>query len=361
MITFLLFRKQIKKEDIIKSILFAFALLFASLLLIRPTFKKNYQAGSGLLLSEDVSNIPDSIPVYALPGVKSQGKVIMVPDIAFIERNHPEILQLYISGKNIPPEQLKNVKRIKVIFLDQEISSGFSWISYNRNLKEGENLQVNGTYINDMPDSVMLKLNSAEGMLDSVYLPPGRNSFSMSGNLEIPGNFIGRMEVNIKDSLRYEPLPYVISSRRPLQILMIQAYPSFELNYLKDWLSEQGHSIHVRVQISQNKFAYQYINREKDNSNAPLSETNLEAMDIIIADAASIKGLKNAEQKRIEKAVKNGLGILVLADESRAKSQEVLGIKFPIISSGSFLLVSNPGPILSVGNKFAICFCKLLI
>lgn len=327
------FRKAGYKEGTLRSVFLAFSLVFVGLIIFRPGYATEKPTGGGILLTEDVEAIPDSLPVFALPNVKIKDQVIQVPDIIYIERNHPEINQLYISGNDLKHSDLKQLKRIQTAFAGDIDLSGFTWINYNRHLKEGEKLQVSGTYINNAADTINLKLITAEDTLDSVYIPSGTHSFFMQGRVEISGNYLGRIAVQREDSIRYEPLPYTVKPKKKLRIIILQSYPSFEMNYLKDWLAHQQHSIQGRVQISRNKFATQYINLEKRNPNLMLSEENLNETDIIIADAASIRQLNNLEQRRLRQAVNEGLGILMLPDASWIRNPVAIGENFSLNAS----------------------------
>jgi hypothetical protein len=107
---------------------------------------------------------------------------------------------------------------------------------------------------------------------------------------------------------------------------MLQGFPSFEMNYLKDYLSQSEHRIQVRARISRDKYAMQVINGAQQSSPKPiLSEESLTTADLLICDAESLRQLSATEKNRLQTVVEQGLGVLVLTDEVWLKKPEILG------------------------------------
>jgi hypothetical protein len=179
-----------------------------------------------------------------------------------------------------------------------------------------------------------LRLSTLEGVQDSVLLPSGERQFSLQAPARLPGNFTASLQVIAGDSIRTELLPYVVEIRQPLQVLMLQGFPSFEMNYLKDYLSQSKHHIQVRARISRDKYAMQVINGAQQSGALPiLSEESLTAAHLLICDAESLRQLSITEKNRIQKSVEQGLGVLVLTDEEWLKKPEILGHKLATMPS----------------------------
>lgn len=321
------------KEGLLRSFLFAMGLLFLCLLIFKPKTQVKKIKGTALLLTEDIAVAPDTLPVFAIPSVSVNQQVIQVPDLPYIERNHPEIKSLYVVGHNLPSNQLKQIHNLNVHSLNKNLE-GFTWLSYNRHLVEGDKLKLSGTYKNTSADSIKIKLLSAAGILDSAFIPPHKNlTFSMEGPVEFPGNYVGNIEIRKKDNIVREPLPYTIKPSKPINILILQAFPSFEINTLKEWLAEKQHQIQVNVQISRNNYSTQHINMAGRSDKNLFSEENLNEVDVLIADAERIRGFTNNQKRNIKKAVRKGMGVLAFADERMIKNPELLDENFQLNSS----------------------------
>ncbi len=327
------------REGLLRSALLAIALLCLCLIIWKPQYPVHQPAGRALVLTETTKAIPDSVPVFALPEVKVPASVQKIISLPALERNRPDIEQVYIAGYGLEPEQLTFLKRLRVSFLAKQPPPGTHWLAYNRQVKEGELLTVSGSYQNVLKDSIIIRLITAEGVQDSARLPSGKAAFVLQARPQVAGNYLGTIQISQESHLRSEPLPYQVEPKKPLSIVMIQAFPSFEFNYLKDWLAAQKHNIRVRTRISRDQYASQRINvREpvtpKASTSPILAAQELIKTDLVIADAESLARLSATEQKQLKKSVVQGLGLLLLPDEQRLQKPEILGQQFSLTPTG---------------------------
>ncbi|MDO1445844.1 hypothetical protein Q0590_06255 [Rhodocytophaga aerolata] len=351
---FVVFRRHSLPEAGIRSALLAMALCCLCLIIYQPQYSVSKPGGKALLLTQSMPKIPDSLPVFALPDVKTTANVQEVPDLGFIERNHPEIQEIYVAGYTLEPAQAKNLQRLKVHFLEEEAPEGFNWLSYSRRIKQGEEFLVSGTYRHTTADTVKLGLSTIEGLQDSVRLVSGESRFSLQAQTQLAGNYMAALHIRTNDSVRTEFLPYTVEEKRPLHVLLLQGFPSFELNYLKDWIGQAKHHIQMRARISRDKYATQTININQDSGpKPPLSAENLADMDLLICDAESLRQLSAAENKRIQQAVANGLGLLVLADEAWLKNPQINSQTFPISPSTLLSFAPRQEPQAAQGKAMA--------
>ena len=332
--SFLFLKEPNKKEGILRTALFSIALLFIYLIILRPQHKIEILSNVGLLQTENIKNVADSIPVFALSNITSDKNMPTINDLAELERNFPNIHNLYINGYGLEPEQLKHLKNIQVEFLAKDFPEGFNHLSYTRKIHVGEELQVSGRYLNNSTDSVKLVLETPEGLQDSIMIGGGRKDFFLKGNPVLTGNFVGNIKIYKDKNLKVEPLPYSVKPKKILRFIILQDFPSFEINYLKDWLAEQKHHIRIRTLVSRNKINTQQINVPAvEKKNSLFSKKNLEETDLIISDPESLKKLSLTEKKEILSAIGLGLGLLVFPDAEWGKLPEILDRKFPIIQS----------------------------
>ncbi|MBC8111612.1 MAG: hypothetical protein H7Y04_11175 [Verrucomicrobia bacterium] len=326
--TLLSFRKGLPVRVLaFRSGLLAISLLSLCLLIWKPQYPIRQTAGEALLLTENMTEIPDSIPVFALDKVETSAKVRKLHDIAALARNFPEIGQLYVAGYGLEPEQFQHLKHLQVSFIEKNQPTGFQWLAYDHHIEEGEKLQVSGTFKPISKDTIKLWLETAEGIQDSVLLTASNQHFILQARPQLTGNFIGTIRIKQNRTIRNEPLPYTVASKKPLRVLILQDFPAFEINYLKSWLARQKHQVQVRTRISQEKFNNQLLNLATPQTS--IFQT-LEKADLLITDEGSLKQLSVTERNQLKKAINQGLGLLLLPEESWLQKKEVLGHRIPI-------------------------------
>ncbi len=324
---------------ILRSSLFGVALLSLCFIIFKPQYSVRQTTGKALVLTEPITDIPDSLKVFALPDVELSDKIKRITDLSFIERNYPQINQLYIDGYNIDPEMLSQLRQTEVSIIKQVPPAGFNALSYNNQLKEGEILKVSGTFRNDSQDSVKLVLETAEDKKDSVSFPAGVHTFNLQARLHLTGSFTGTIRILQSKNIRTEPLPYIVKPKQPLRILIVQDFPVFETNYLKEWLAKQKHQVEIQSRISREKYSTQAINIPSESASFVAANT-LKKADLLIIDQESLWQLTPTAQAIVRNAVQQGLGLLLLPDEKWIDKKEVLGYKFPVRQEDSkqFLL-----------------------
>lgn len=102
-------------------------------------------------------------------------------------------------------------------------------------------------------------------------------------------------------------------------VLVVQAAPSFETRHLQNWLSDMNAQVRIETQISQNKFKQQSINVDAAlvaQWQSPYSAGSLEWTDLLVIDMRSLRGLSSIQASQIESAVKQGLGVYIIADNT---------------------------------------------
>lgn len=323
------------KELVLRSFLLIVALGSLCLIIWKPQYAKEQQTGRAILLTESGFSVPDSLPVFALPGVKADDSVTPITDLATLERNHPEIKQVFVAGYGLDPEAAKLLHRIQLTFLQKERPEGFNWLDYPYTVKAEEVLKVSGSYNIRSEDSLKIRLVTSEGIQDSVWITHKHPDFMLNAHPRLPGNFVGEIQVIQNKEVRHEPLPYIVTPKEPLTIIVLQAYPDFEVNYLKDWLADQKHKVQVRARISRDKYSFQQINLPaQKQQTAILSKASLGNTDLLIADAESLEQLSVKEKSQVQIAIDEGLGLLLLPDDKWPQKADVLGHRFALHTTG---------------------------
>ncbi|MDJ1502133.1 hypothetical protein [Xanthocytophaga agilis] len=349
------------KELLLRSLLLAVVLFSLCLIIWKPQYAKEQQTGNAFLVTENGLSVPDSLPGFVLPGVKADEAVAPITDLATLERNHPEIKQVFVAGYGLDPEETKSLHRIQLIFLQKDRPEGFNWLDYLHKVKAEEALRVSGNYYIRSEDSLKIRLVTSEGAQDSVWITHKHPDFTLNAHPRLPGNFVGEIQVIQNKEVRHEPLPYIVTPKEPLNVIVLQAYPDFETNYLKDWLADQKHRVQIRARISRDKYSFQQINLPTQKQQlAILSKASLENADLLIADTESLEQLSAQEKKQVQTAVAQGLGLLLLPDDKWSQKADVLGHKFAVHTTGikQFIPVhlSTSGAVSDAIEKLPVAF-----
>jgi hypothetical protein len=213
-----------------------------------------------------------------------------IPNHALNE--NPNINFQYIKGKN--PEGIINLK--ETVF------------------KVNEQSFIRGTY-RSSGNNVTLKLAGPGGVEDSLDLKgKGLLPFKLAIKPLEVGKFVYQLHTKRAGKKSVEPLPVIIEPENKLKILILQSFPTFELRYLKNYLSSKGHALSVRYQVSKNNYSYEYANQEKQAINGLTSDL-LNSIDLLIVTSESLEKLNESEQKIVEQSIKKGLGLLILVDK----------------------------------------------
>ncbi|MBA4057255.1 MAG: hypothetical protein C0490_21255, partial [Marivirga sp.] len=198
-------------------------------------------------------------------------------------------------------------------FIPGALPEGIIDISPPEKIFTNRHYTVDGTY-NNISGSNWIFLNGPQGKEDSTFIKSqGETPFKLSFTPRQSGNVL--YEVIIGDSTGHrikENLPLIISESKPVNILFIQSYPTFEAQYLKNFLSLKKHKLVLRSQVSQNNFRYEYANRSPVQINT-VTKITIKEFDVLIIDEDAFRKLSPTEKTVIKEEIESdGLGLLNL-------------------------------------------------
>jgi hypothetical protein len=307
-----------------------------------------------LLLTEGFS--ADSISRYNTEKIftlnsaisKKIPKATLIYDLADLKVDST-IAQIHILGNGLDKEDLQRLDHIPVIFYPAAFKQGITAVSWNEHLKAGEELNIEGTYKNSLPQKIKLVLKGLSTALDSVIIQPGEaGPFNLRSTPKNPGkNVYELLAITGKDTLENQNIPVQIESAKPLSVLMLTASPDFESRFLKNWLSENRYAVAVRSAISKDKFNKEFINLGQFPLDH-LSASVFGKFDVLIADLSVLKTLNGAEAAALQQEVtQKGLGVVIRAGSS-LRSNSWLQRDFP----ADRLAVKDPASVsLSIQGK----------
>ena len=145
------------------------------------------------------------------------------------------------------------------------------------------------------------------------------DTFELTALPKAPGLIEYRLRVlDDENELHSEPVPaYVHSGRRPL-IFIMQSAPSFETRQLKNWAGDDAATVIVHTVITRGRELGQRVNAGTLGDDS-LSPSLLQKTDLAVVDGRTWAGLNPAQRAMFEAAVKDGLGLLILADDDLAE------------------------------------------
>jgi len=254
-----------------------------------------------------------------------------------LKTDSPAFTKVHVFGYGLSKSELKQLDHLPVVFHPLLLPDGITAISWNRKLKSGESLTVQGRYKNQSSKAVKLVLGGLSTLLDTAIIPAQNNKeFELTTVPKSEGRAIYQILVTAgTDTLEKENLPIEIEPVKPLKILMLPASPDFEIRFLKNWLAENGFAVAVRSTISKNKFSSEYVNMQQVKLEH-LTAGTLEQFDVVIGDLSVLK----TEGALKSEVTQKGLGVIIRAD-SLSKGSSWLQGGFPLEKPP----VKNPSPV----------------
>lgn len=336
LLAFLIFKEVSRpnKARLIWRILTSIIAVTCFILLLIPVKYNRYveqDTNEVILLTE--GTVPDS--VTTLKGVKyvlasanlQHAKATVIPDLQYFLTSNPNLKQLEIYGYGLSDEELKHLKDYHISFHPSPKPSGIVAANWQKKLKTGEQLYVQGTFQNTGAKAVKLVLKGLGNTIDSVTIATQSNkSFSFKTRPKQNGKAVFQLiALQQSDTLSKNPVPFQVGDEAPMKVLILAAFPDFEYKFLKKWLYENQYPLAFRSQISKNKLSSDFLNMDSLNLNH-ITTPALKKFDVLIIDEEELAAISVEERAAIENAVANGMGILIRI--ASPKSTTKIGGKF---------------------------------
>lgn len=332
-----------KHRFILKSLL-AFLAIFALVLIaLKPALPTEETTGKIVLLTE-------GYPSKKLDSLKKENRRLKEVEYQPGEPLSKELISaetVFVLGNGIKEFDLWQLENVPAVFLNSNAAEGLVKLNYEQENQVGENLLLKGTYINPNSGNQLFLQGPGGTALDSIILNgEEEQQFQLSAELKVAGNYV--YSIVEKDSLgeilTSDPVPVKVAEKKDLKILIVNSFPTFETKYLKNFLSEAGHELVIRSQITRDRFKSEYFNTDRIAINS-LSETTLEAFDLLIIDAATLRTLPKGQISAIEKSIRtNGLGFFIQADNAFFNSTgKLYPLKFERVNNAEITAPQWPG------------------
>jgi hypothetical protein len=292
-------------------VLAVIALLF---LFLRPT-RGAEVSGSALLLTQGYT-------AEQFDSIKKQQnnvKVIKYNTGVDFSSSLDSIGQVTILGQGLRAFDFWQLEGIPTCYIKGDMPKGIVKLNYPKQHRIGDLLFINGVYHQPvLGNRLVLQSSSGEG-LDSIVFDSDENfRFKFDSYPKTSGKYV--YQLIEKDSagkiLDSSPLPLMVLKKQVLRIFISNQSPSFETKYLKNFLSEEGHELVVRSQITKGRFKFEYFNTPR----SPLEdflEKDLKKFDLLILDTDTFLSLSKGTKQSIVNVIREyGTGVFVQPNEA---------------------------------------------
>tara|TARA_R110000765_G_scaffold103334_4_gene192651 strand:+ start:7550 stop:9304 length:1755 start_codon:yes stop_codon:yes gene_type:complete len=280
------------------------------LLVLEPTHEVEINDHQGVLLTEGFNEKQRDSLLSLNKGLK----VLTYNPKKSIRNQLDSLTSIYVIGEGIKSFDFSRFKDSVVEYIPAKKPYGITRLSYAKQIMLGEKAEIIGSYNQLDKGSFLVFEDSLGNGLDSVQVNHNDNTdFSLAGSPKASGNYV--YQLTVKDStgvlIDTNPLPIEIKKKKPLRVLILNNFPTFETKYLKNFLAEEGHEVVVRSQLTKGKFKFEYFN----TTNTPVyqfTDEILKQFDLVIIDADTYFGFGSATKNSFEKNIRyNGLGIFI--------------------------------------------------
>jgi len=230
----------------------------------------------------------------------------------------------FVLGDGLPEYALTETKN-RFQFIKGELPYGIiDWVPPMK-YKVNQQAKIKGTF--RARENAKIRLTSPGGVEDSVvFTTQGVHDFTLSFTPKQTGLFTYSILVEENNKVYTDKFPVEVAANEKLSILFLQNYPTAETRYLKNFLTEKGHALAIRSQLSKTNFRFEYANIEAVRLDR-LSPELLKQFDLVLMDNESLADLPSYERKMMEESVKQGLGILVFyISPDKRKNQTYLSL-----------------------------------
>lgn len=294
-------------------------------LLIQPSYREQQTESSILLLTPSY----DKLKVDSLLKVNSSFKIIRMKEAKTYANS--EVLTSYhnlakigrdikiVTGQGLPEYALELLKQKDFKFIPAPFPHGVTELSIPKQTVVNKRSTVKGIF--NAFGKTKLKLIGPAGGEDSVtFNSSGQFPFDLSFKPKLSGLFLYELSIQDGASTTLEKLPLEVMPEQKQKILILEKFPTAEVRYLKNYLTEKGHSLALRHQISKTDFKYEFANLNSTRIDRLTPEVG-ETFDLIFIDDKVLAEFSASEKNYLESAVQNGLGVVILSDDFSEKDK----------------------------------------
>lgn len=247
----------------------------------------------------------------------------------------------FVIGQGLPLHALDVMKEKAFEFIANKLPDGIVELSFDEPVYPHQENFVKGVFKNPAAGTWIL-LKGPGGVEDSVFLEgSGEQFFKLSFKPKQQGSFLYTVTTKAGDDVpRVEKLPVHVSKPDTLTIMFVQDYPTFETQYLKNFLAKQHHKLTLRYRLSKSMYRFEYVNTGSRPVNNLTPEV-LGQFDVLVMDGESLQRLSRSEAAAVSEAIKKGLGMLVLSPTNRIDNALFPFAQFVVKPDTALVTINN--------------------
>ena len=288
----------------------------AILALLAPPVLLRPASDSLILVTEGAQAAPTAgANAYVAPGAGDYGRGPgYLLDAGQLPLREPALGTLTIVGHGLEAMQWQHFPDDLTVRFDPPPLSGFV-AAWRRSLLQGEPLMVTGRYLEGLSaNATTIELLDPAGVTVAAHDLLSGVAFELITRPKAPGLLEYRLRaLGNEGELYTEPVPvYVRPGQRPV-LYVLQSAPSFETRQLRNWAGDSGATVVIDTVITRGRELRQLVNANQ-LADDRLSPALLGITGLAVVDGRAWAGLDTERQAWFETAVREGMGLLILAD-----------------------------------------------
>ncbi len=275
-------------------------------------------AGTDLKVIEAIKGVK-----YALDSTlfseRKHLKIKPMEDLSYYLQENKEVKKINIYGYGLDEVQLAQLQGYQLSFHPSPTPAGINSVTWQKKIKETENLIVQGVYNNTLNQDVKLKLFGLGANLDSTIVKANsKSNFSFNNQPKLSGKAVYQViATKGKDTISADQLAFQVLPKQKLQVLILASFPDFEYKFLKTWLYEKQYQVVFRSQITKDKYTSSFLNT-KAVAVSQINQKLLNEMDVLLIDEDEMSAISAGERIAIYTAVSNGMGLIIRLTNPKA-------------------------------------------
>ena len=230
------------------------------------------------------------------------------------------VSQVVIKGSGLSKEELSLLSKYELYYEPSDSIQGITDIIIPDQINENHNWQLKGLYKGEKVSQIDLILPD-ESIVPAIFEEGG---FMIESKAPVTGQYLYKVQTIVEDKdTIIDLLPIYVTGKAQWNMLTVLSYPSFEMNYLKNYWIEQGNAFAQRTKIAKEKYQSNFVNMDPVDL-SELTKQLISLFDFVLIDIDSWNNLSSRERSRILRAIQDdGLGLIIKPTETNLRGVEV--------------------------------------
>ncbi len=225
-----------------------------------------------------------------------------------------------VLGHGLPVDGLRLLPSSGFLFIPGTSPRGVTQIIIPEKIRPQQLSVIQGHA--DVGAETFVKLVGPGGPEDSTRVNSNAGDFKLHFRPRQPGLFLYSLVLKNSSMFQSGSVPLEVKEENKLKILFLQKFPTAETRALKNYLTEKGHAVAIRYQVSKTNFNYEFSNLPAQQLTR-LTPELLASFDVLFVDNYLFDEIGDGEKGAISKSIKDGLGVIVFVDKFSARDNVI--------------------------------------